>query len=273
VGTAIIGLLVTGLWEDIFAPPPPPPPPPPLAEQKADLRTELAQGSNDVLSFEEVRLRDDIPVFVVAVGSEKERYYADQSDVVYVYEFIDDRLQRRSTFTPPKEAGYRFATIDKERDLDGNDIDDFLGAFFVQTEDRSFQYPFVVSFDDESAAYALVPVITQRPKLRPPTGFYAEIHHEAYETRVELGRTDAGPVYSYAVGRVDLVEGSGNVLLIASFLHDTPEAGNWTLETRAWAFYGQEDSIGVAPCRGSFLVTGNDQLEREIHRIWDGWLC
>jgi hypothetical protein len=273
VASTIIGLLITAAWNKITAPPPPPPPPPPLADQKASLRTELAQGPNEVLSFEEVDLRDDIPVFVVAVGGEKERYYADRSDVVYVYDFVHGRLKRQATFTPPEQTGYRFATIDTERDLDGNDVDDFLGAFSIQTEDRSFQYPFVISFDDESSSYSLVPVIEERPVLRAPEGFFAEIHHEAYGNRVQLGTTDAGPIYSYAVGNTTLVDGSGNVLLVADFLQATPEVGDWMLETRAWGFYGQEDSIGAAPCRGSFLVKVTDHIESDIHRIWDGRFC
>lgn len=176
-------------------------------------------------------------------------------------------------FTPPEQAGYRFTTIRTDRDLDSNDVDDFLGAFSVQTEDRSFQYPFVIGFDDESASYTFAPVITERPALRPPSGFVAEIHHEAYVKRVKLGNSDAGPVYSYAVGRIDLVQDLSNVMLVGGFLHETPENGDWTLETRAWGFFHQEDVIGAAPCEGSLLIVANDTLERDIRQAWEGRLC
>lgn len=91
VTTAVIGLIVTGWWEDTFGPAP-------LAEQRTMLRTELSQGDNEVMSFEEVRLREDTPAFVIAVGGAKERYYAERSDVVYIYDFVDGSLERRSTF-------------------------------------------------------------------------------------------------------------------------------------------------------------------------------
>ena len=274
---ALVGIVVAGLIAYLgwFNEPAPPKPPKPITEQLDELASALSRGPFDVVSRPTSRELhgSGIQSHVYVLGAKRTRYEDTVSDQVRIYDVLGGKLTLRLRYQAQPALGLQFIIQDFV-DLDGDGDDELVGSYAQQSEDRVFQYPLVVSWNDALSQYQVLPVVARRPRLAPGAedDFVVEIHRDAYMSKQNLGTPSVGSdseVVSYATGPFVVVQGGLRRLLLAAFWNAFEETYRW--EMRGWSFYNEGGQARVFSCPGrAFLRPPRDEtaLRKSMVKAW-----